>query len=161
MTVLEPLSYSLEALRRQASQPYRAPISKELWKQLEPLIPPFVPSRKEVAASAPSVMKLHLTASCTCYKPEFLGRIYLKLGLWERRRGGAREWNAAGVWAHCITPCSLRDMTKLIEPSLMALRCPRGPKQAQTPQTEAIRLQATHHRRCQAPLVSCQWCKPA
>ncbi|MEN5423144.1 IS5/IS1182 family transposase, partial [Comamonas aquatica] len=22
----------------------RAPISKELWKQLEPLIPPFVPS---------------------------------------------------------------------------------------------------------------------
>ncbi|HBO9989480.1 MULTISPECIES: IS5 family transposase [Pseudomonadota] len=79
----------------------RAPISKELWKQLEPLIPPFVPSRKggrrkrtiSDEAALNGILYVLQTGIPWEDLPKALG-YGSGMTCWRR----LREWNAAGVW---------------------------------------------------------------
>jgi len=79
----------------------RAPISKELWKQLEPLIPPFVASRKggrrkrtisDEAALNGILFVLH-TGIAWEDLPQALG-YGSGMTCWRR----LRDWKANGVW---------------------------------------------------------------
>ena len=79
----------------------RAPFSKELWKQLEPLIQPFVASRKggrrkrsisDEAALNDILFVLH-TGIAWEYLPQALG-YGSGMTCWRR----LRDWSAVGVW---------------------------------------------------------------
>jgi hypothetical protein len=54
----------------------RRPVSKELWRQLQPLIPTFVPSAKGGARKLAGAMKLPSTASCSGCKQAFRGKTF-------------------------------------------------------------------------------------
>ena len=79
----------------------RAPVSKELWQQLEPLIPPFVASRKggrrkrtinDESALNGILFVLH-TGIAWEDLPQALG-YGSGMTCWRR----LRDWSAAGVW---------------------------------------------------------------
>ena len=63
----------------------RTPVSKELWKQLEPLIPPFVPSRKggrrKLTISDDGCPQSHLVCSPNWH---CMGRLASSFGLRQR-----------------------------------------------------------------------------
>jgi hypothetical protein len=80
----------------------RTPVSKELWQQLDPLIPPFVASRKggrrkrtisDENALNGILFVLHTTIAWEDL-PQALG-YGSGMTCWRR----LRDWNAAGVWA--------------------------------------------------------------
>ena len=79
----------------------RRPVSKELWRQLQPLIPAFVPSAKggarKLAVSDEAALSGILFVLQTGIPwedlPQFLG-YGSGMTCWRR----LRDWNAAGVW---------------------------------------------------------------
>lgn len=125
----------------------RAPISKELWKQLEPLIPPFVASRKggrrkrtisDEAALNGILFVLH-TGIAWEDLPQALG-YGSGMTCWRR----LRDWNANGVWQklHLAMLVRLREHDQIdwsrasIDGS--SVPSPRGArKRAPTPPIEA------------------------
>ena len=125
----------------------RAPVSKELWQQLEPLIPPFVASRKggrrkriisDENALNGILFVLH-TGIAWEDLPQALG-YGSGMTCWRR----LRDWNAAGVWEqlHQAMLVRLREHDQIdwsrasIDGS--SVPSPRGAKkQGPTPRTEA------------------------
>jgi transposase len=125
----------------------RAPVSKELWKQLNPLIPPFVPSRKggrrkrvisDEDALNGILFVLH-TGIAWEDLPQALG-YGSGMTCWRR----LRDWNDAGVWEqlHQAMLVRLREHDQIdwsrasIDGS--SVPSPRGGgKQDLTPRTEA------------------------
>ena len=125
----------------------RAPVSKELWQQLQPLIPPFVASRKggrrrrtisDEAAFNGILFVLH-TGIPWEDLPQALG-YGSGMTCWRR----LRQWNEAGVWEqlHQAMLVRLREHDQIdwsrasIDGS--SVPSPRGAmKRARTPQTEA------------------------
>jgi len=125
----------------------RAPVSKELWQQLEPLIPPFVASRKggrrkrtisDEAALNGILFVLQTGIACGDL-PQALG-YGSGMTCWRR----LRDWNAAGVWEqlHQAMLVRLREHDQIdwsrasIDGS--SVPSPRGArKQGPTPRTEA------------------------
>ena len=125
----------------------RVPVSKELWKQLEPLIPAFVASRKggrrkrtisDEAALNGILFVLH-TGIAWEDLPQALG-YGSGMTCWRR----LRDWNAAGIWQqlHQAMLVRLREHDQIdwsrasIDGS--SVPSPRGArKRAQTPRTEA------------------------
>ena len=124
----------------------RAPISKELWQQLQPLIPPFIASRKggrhrtisDEAAFNGILFVLH-TGIAWEDLPQALG-YGSGMTCWRR----LRQWNEAGVWEqlHQAMLVRLREHDQIdwsrasIDGS--SVPSPRGAmKQGRTPQTEA------------------------
>lgn len=79
----------------------RTPVSQELWKQLEPLIPPFVPSRKggrrkrtiSDEAALNGILFVLQTGIAWEDLPQALG-YGSGMTCWRR----LRDWNAAGIW---------------------------------------------------------------
>ena len=124
----------------------RTPVSKELWQQLEPLIPPFVASRKggrrkrtisDEDALNGILFVLH-TGIPWEDLPQTLG-YGSGMTCWRR----LRDWNAAGVWEqlHQAMLVRLREHDQIdwsrasIDGS--SVPSPRGAKkQAPTPRTE-------------------------
>lgn len=124
----------------------RVPVSKELWKQLEPLIPPFVASRKggrrkrtisDEAALNGILFVLH-TGIAWEDLPQTLG-YGSGMTCWRR----LRDWSAAGVWEqlHQAMLVRLREHDQIdwsrasIDGSSVPI--PRGAKkQAPTPLIE-------------------------
>ena len=114
----------------------RQPVSKELWQQLQPLIPEFIPSSKGGArklgvsneAALNGILYVLQTGIPWEDLPQALG-YGSGMTCWRR----LRDWSAAGVGSNCIRAClcACVNMTKLIgaEPVLMAHRCqaPGGP----------------------------------
>ena len=125
----------------------RAPISKELWKQLEPLIPPFVPSRKggrrkrtiSDEAALNGILFVLQTGIAWEDLPQALG-YGSGMTCWRR----LRQWQAAGVWQrlHMAMLEHLRqdDQIDWARASIdgSSVPSPRGARrQAPTLQTEA------------------------
>lgn len=125
----------------------RRPVSKKLWRQLQPLIPAFVPSAKggarkrtvsDEAALNGILFVLHTGIAWEDLPQEFgYGR---GMTCWRR----LRDWNAAGVWQklHHAMLVRLREHDQIdwSRASIDARRCqaPRGArKRAPTPRTEA------------------------
>lgn len=135
----------------------RRPVSKELWRQLQPLIPAFVPSAKggarKLAVSDEAALNGILFVLQTGIPwedlPQSLG-YGSGMTCWRR----LRDWNAAGVWEqlHQAMLVRLREQDQIdwsrasIDGS--SVPSPRGVrKQGSTPRTEQAWLQATHRRR--------------
>lgn len=84
-----------------ASQPYvPRPVSKELWQQLQPLIPPFIASRKVAAAGTISdeaafngILFVLRTGIPWEDLPQALG-YGSGMTCWRR----LRQWSETGVW---------------------------------------------------------------
>ncbi len=125
----------------------RAPVSKELWQQLEPLIPPFVASRKggrrkrtiSDEAALNGILFVLQTGIAWEDLPQALG-YGSGMTCWRR----LRDWNAAGVWEqlHQAMLVRLREHDQIdwsrasIDGS--SVPSPRGArKQGPTPRTEA------------------------
>ena len=125
----------------------RAPVSKELWQQLDPLIPPFVPSRKggrrkrtiSDEAALNGILFVLQTGIAWEDLPQALG-YGSGMTCWRR----LRDWNATGVWEqlHHAMLVRLREHDQIdwsrasIDGS--SVPSPRGArKQATTPQIEA------------------------
>ena len=125
----------------------RRPVSKELWRQLQPLIPAFVPSAKggarKLAVSDEAALNGILFVLQTGIPwedlPQSLG-YGSGMTCWRR----LRDWNAAGVWEqlHQAMLTRLREHDQIdwsrgsIDGS--SVPGPRGArKRAQTPRTEA------------------------
>ena len=125
----------------------RTPVSQELWKQLEPLIPPFVPSRKggrrkrtiSDEAALNGILFVLQTGIAWEDLPQALG-YGSGMTCWRR----LRDWNAAGVWEqlHQAMLVRLREHDQIdwsrasIDGS--SVPSPRGArKQGPTPRTEA------------------------
>jgi len=79
----------------------RRPVSKELWRQLQPLIPAFVPSAKggarKLAVSDEAALNGILFVPQTGIPWEDLPQS-LGYGSGMTCWGRLRDWNAAGVW---------------------------------------------------------------
>ena len=125
----------------------RVPVSKELWKQLEPLIPPFVASRKggrrkrtiSDEAALNGILFVLQTGIAWEDLPQALG-YGSGMTCWRR----LRDWNAAGVWEQLHNAMLIRlrehDQIDWSRASIdgSSVPSPRGArKQAQTPPTEA------------------------
>ena len=125
----------------------RAPVSKELWQQLEPLIPPFVASRKggrrkrtiSDEAALNGILFVLQTGIAWEDLPQAFG-YGSGMTCWRR----LRDWNAAGVWEqlHQAMLVRLREHDQIdwsrasIDGS--SVPSPRGArKQGPTPRTEA------------------------
>jgi len=121
----------------------RRPVSNELWRQLQPLIPAFVRSAKGGArkltvsdeAALNGILFVLQTGIPWEDLPQSLG-YGSGMTCWRR----LRDWNTAGVWEqlHQAMLIRLREHDQ-IGPALMAPRCqaPRGQETGPTPQTEA------------------------
>jgi transposase len=125
----------------------RVPVSKELWKQLEPLIPAFVASRKggrrkrtiSDEAALNGILFVLQTGIAWEDLPQALG-YGSGMTCWRR----LSDWNAAGVWEqlHHAMLIRLREHDQIdwsrasIDGS--SVPSPRGArKQAPTPRIEA------------------------
>ena len=125
----------------------RAPVSKELWQQLEPLIPPFVGSRKggrrkrtiSDEAALNGILFVLQTGIAWEDLPQALG-YGSGMTCWRR----LRDWNAAGVWEqlHQAMHVRLREHDQIdwsrasIDGSSVPSHRGAG-KQGPTPRTEA------------------------
>ena len=125
----------------------RRPVSKELWRQLQPLIPAFVPSAKggacKLAVSDEAALNGILFVLQTGIPwedlPQSLG---YRSGMTCWRR--LRDWNAAGVWERLhqamLTRLREHDQIDWSRASIdgSSVPSPRGArKRVQTPRTEA------------------------
>ena len=125
----------------------RAPVSKELRKQLEPLIPPFVASRKggrrkrtiSDEAALNGILFVLQTGIAWEDLPQALG-YGSGMTCWRR----LRDWNAAGVWEQLHNAMLIRlrehDQIDWSRASIdgSSVPSPRGArKQAPTPRIEA------------------------
>ena len=125
----------------------RRPVSKELWRQLQPLIPAFVPSAKggarKLAVSDEAALNGILFVLQTGIPwedlPQPLG-YGSGMTCWRR----LRDWNAAGVWEQLhqamLTRLREHDQIDWSRASIdgSSVPSPRGArKRAQTPRTEA------------------------
>ncbi len=125
----------------------RRPVSKELWRQLQPLIPAFVPSAKggarKLAISDEAALNGILFVLQTGIPwedlPQSLG-YGSGMTCWRR----LRDWNAAGVWEQLhqamLTRLREHDQIDWSRASIdgSSVPSPRGArKQGPTPRTEA------------------------
>lgn len=137
----------------------RRPVSKELWRQLQPLIPAFVPSAKggarKLAVSDEAALNGILFVLQTGIPwedlPQSLG-YGSGMTCWRR----LRDWNAAGVWEqlHQAMLTRLREHDQIdgsrasIDGS--SVTSPRGQETGPTPHGQRqARFQAAHRCRCQ------------
>ncbi len=129
-----------------ASLMARRPVSKELWRQLQPLIPAFVPSAKggarKLAVSDEAALNGILFVLQTGIPwedlPQSLG-YGSSMTCWRR----LRDWNAAGVWEQLhqamLTRLREHDQIDWSRASIdgSSVPSPRGArKRALTPRTE-------------------------
>lgn len=125
----------------------RRPVSKELWRQLQPLIPAFVPSAKggarKLAVSDEAALNGILFVLQTGIPwedlPQSLG-YGSGMTCWRR----LRDWNAAGVWKQLhqamLTRLREHDQIDWSRTSIdgSSVPSPRGArKRAPTPRIEA------------------------
>ena len=136
----------------------RRPVSKELWRQLYPLIPAIVPYAKGGArklavndeTALNGILFVLQTGIPWVDLPQSLG-YGSGMTCWTH----LRDWNAAGAWEqlHQAMQTRLREHDQIdwsrasIDAS--SVPSPRGArKRTPTPRTEANRFQAAHRRRC-------------
>lgn len=151
----------------------RRPVSKELWRQLQPLIPAFVPSAKggarkrtvsDEAALNGILFVLH-TGIAWEDLPQELG-YGSGMTCWRR----LRDWNAAGVWEklHHTMLVRLREHDQIdwsrasIDGS--SVPSPRGGQETGPNPTDRGKLGQAAHRRRRAGHSAGgagQWCEPA
>ena len=137
----------------------RQPVSEELWRQLQPLIPVFVPSAKggarKLAVSDEAVLNGILFVLQTGIPwedlPQSLG-YGSGMTCWRR----LRDWNAGGVWEqlHPAMLTRLREHDQIdwsrgsIDGS--SVPSPRWPGNGAQPDGQRqARIQAAHRCRCQ------------
>lgn len=137
----------------------RRPVSKELWRQLQPLIPAFVPSAKGGArkltvsdeAALNGILFVLQTGIPWEDLPQSLG-YGSGMTCWRR----LRDWNTAGVWEQLHQAMLIRlrehDQIDWSRASIggSSVPSPRGPGNGPQPHRQRqARFQATHRCRCQ------------
>jgi transposase len=126
----------------------RVPVSKELWKQLEPLMPPFAPSRK--GGRRKRTISDDGCPQCILYVlqtgipwedlPQALG--YASgMTFWRR----LRDWNDAGLWEQLHHAMLVHLRAHLIAKDLFFYLLDSGKHRTFQNKEESSHVNCTHH----------------